>query len=373
MPEARPPEQDTERISSDLYKHSLVLPDGRPLYLYLDSDALLPPVPRTGLRPAPNPHLRYDPLRGDWVMVAAERQDRTFKPPAETCPLCPTREGRPPTEIPFPDFSVAVFENRFPSLAPSTAPPAGRTPSLAAPSAGTCEVIVYSPLHEQSTSTLGPRKLADVVRVWRERTLSLGRRNDVRYLLIFENRGEDVGVTLHHPHGQIYAYPFVPAFPERERAQVAAAGDLLGDLLAFDLQHRERLMFEDESWVTLVPFWARYPFELYVLPRRMHPNLASLSADEQTALGATLDRVVKAYDRLFDRPMPYVMAVQQAPLNAEGWQNYRMRVEFQPRLRAPGKLKYLAGTETAAGAFAVDALAEEYAARLRDAVGRAAP
>jgi UDPglucose--hexose-1-phosphate uridylyltransferase len=297
-------------------------------------------------------------------MVAAARQERTFKPPAEFCPLCPTEPGRLATEIPYPDFDIAVFENRFPSLAKTTQMPEGG-PSEVAAGVGVCEVIVYDPDHNASSSTLGAAKWRALVRVWRERTLELGSLEKTAYVLIFENRGEDVGVTLHHPHGQIYAYPFVPPYPERERAQVAAKGDILGKLLAYDLSDRRRIVLEHGSWVALVPFWARYPFEVYIVPRALRNSLLVLSEDEQDELGEIISTLTKAYDTLFASPMPYVMAVQQAP-RADTCPDYRLRVEFQPRLRDKNKLKYLAGTEAAAGAFAVDAFAEEYAARLRE-------
>ncbi|HEV2810981.1 MAG TPA: hypothetical protein VGV93_11380, partial [Acidimicrobiales bacterium] len=152
---------------------------------------------------------RRDPLSGEWTIFATHRQDRTFLPPSHQCPLCPTKDPSAPTEVPWPSFDVAVFDNRFPSMVASPPPPdvAGSGVHEVMPAAGATEVVVYSDDHYASLASLGRSRIRLLVDVWAERYASLGQRPEVAYVFIFENRGEVVGVTLHHPHGQIYGYP----------------------------------------------------------------------------------------------------------------------------------------------------------------------
>ena len=150
--------------------------------------------------------LRWNPLLEEWVTVAPWRQDRTYHPPAEHCPLCPTRPGEPETEIPEPDYHIVVFENRFPSYTGDQ---------------GRAEVVCYTPDHDSSLGEQSVDHIRDLIEVWRDRTSELGRLPNVRYVYVFENRGEEIGVTLSHPHGQIYAYPFIPPVIQRELAAEA--------------------------------------------------------------------------------------------------------------------------------------------------------
>jgi UDPglucose--hexose-1-phosphate uridylyltransferase len=178
---------------------------------------------------------RWNPILGEWVITAAHRQDRTFLPPAEFCPLCPARPGGPPTEIGRDDFEVAVFDNRFPSLRPDPEPPAvdGTALTPVEPSFGACDVVVYTPDHAGQLGSLSVGHVRHLVAVWAHRTLVLGARDKVAYVYAFENRGQEIGVTLHHPHGQIYAYPTIPPLLEREvenaREHEAHAGATTAD------------------------------------------------------------------------------------------------------------------------------------------------
>jgi UDPglucose--hexose-1-phosphate uridylyltransferase len=356
-------------LTEGLFKHSLKRPDGRPLYLYSGDSTPIPQLAQDEARTPPTPHMRYHALRGQWVMVASHRQDRTFFPPPEYNPLAPTLPGKMMTEVPYQSFGIAVFENKFPSLAPTDVlPDIANPPSQVAPGDGICEVVVYDADANTLLREFSLAKLEHLMWVWRDRVNDLGSRASVDYVLIFENRGEDVGVTLHHPHGQIYAYPFIPPYLVQELEQVQQHGDILGKLVAHDLADKTRLVYENDNWAVLVPFWARYPFETYTIPKALHTNLTSLSHAEMASLAAALNQLTGAYDRVFDKLMPYVMAIQQAPKPTPLWDNYRMRIEILPRLRTETKLKFLAGTEVAAGAFAVDALAEDYAQTLRDAL-----
>ena len=315
---------------------------------------------------------RFDPVTGEWRMFAGHRQDRTFLPPAEFCPLCPTREGHPPTEIPLPAFDVAVFENRFPALVRRPPPPAmaGSALSPVAPSAGANEVVVYSDDHHLGLADMDVARIARVVEVWTDRYAELGARAEVDYVFVFENRGVAVGVTLHHPHGQIYAYPEIP--PRMRQvlaAAVAHGGCVYCDVLAEEAAG-PRVVARTAGFVAFVPFAARFPYEVHLAPARHAPSLLDLAGAERVELAGLLRTVVRGYDRLFGFPLPYVMSMLQAPTDGAGHEPVsHLRLEFTPLHRTADKLKYLAGSELGAGAFINDVAPEDAAARLRDAVG----
>lgn len=295
------------------------------------------------------------------MAYAAHRQERTFLPPAEFCPLCPTRPGGTPTEIPFDDFEVAVFENRFPAFAAQAGPTAAPdTGTVAAAATGVCEVVVYTAAHTGSLATLSQERRELLLRVWADRYRDLYAREDVGFVMPFENRGEAVGVTLHHPHGQIYAYPFVPPVLQQESAAFRQ-GPVLLDLLArLDAAH---LVEDDEAAAALVPPFARFPYEVWVVPRRAHPGPWTFADVEVASFAGVVGRVVARYDALFARPFPYVMVLHAAPKGGE--EQFHFHAEFYPALRGPDRLKYLAGTELGAGTFTVDVLPEDAAAALR--------
>jgi UDPglucose--hexose-1-phosphate uridylyltransferase len=298
--------------------------------------------------------LRRNELRDEQVVYAIDRQDRTFLPPAEHCPLCPTIPGGEPTEIPFPAFEIVVFENRF--------------PAFEAPR-GAAEVVVYTDRHDDSFATLAPERAEALMWVWRQRYEELGAREDVEYVLIFENRGVEVGVTLHHPHGQIYGYPFLPPVPRLE----LAADERLGgcapcELLRREIQDGRRVVYEDEGVVAYVPYAARWPYEVHVVMREHRPSLRDCEPAELRMLAAGLQALTRGYDALFNRHFPYVMVVHQAPTGTSAAGAGHLHVEFYPPLRTAEKLKYLAGSEQGAGTFISDVLPEESAAKLREAI-----
>lgn len=324
---------------------------------------------------------RRDPLTGEWRTFATHRQDRTYLPPAERCPLCPTTDPAAPTEVPWPSFEVAVFDNRFPSLTPDP-PPASVTsadPYAVAPAAGATEVIVYSDDHAASMATLGVERVRLVVDVWADRYAALGGRDEVAYVFVFENRGEAVGVTLHHPHGQVYAYPEVPPLAARElaeaRAHLAAHGTcVLCDVVARERGDAVRLVAVNDGFVAYVPFAARFPYEVHIAAHRHIPSLLDMSDPERDALASLLSEVTGRYDALFGFPLPYVMSVHQAPTDDEhddAQAISHFHIELTPFHRSAEKLKYLAGSELGAGAFLNDVAPEQAAASLRGALDAA--
>ncbi|HUR49432.1 MAG TPA: galactose-1-phosphate uridylyltransferase [Acidimicrobiales bacterium] len=319
---------------------------------------------------------RRDPLSGEWRTFATHRQDRTFLPPVEHCPLCPTTDVSAPTEVPWPAFEIAVFDNRFPSFVPDPPPPSVAASALydVEPSVGGTEVIVYSDDHSASMGTLHVDRLRLLVDVWADRYAALGEREDVDYVFVFENRGETVGVTLHHPHGQVYAYPEIPPRPAAELAEarihLAERGTCVScDVVAQERTEAVRLVARNDAFVAYVPFAARFPYEVHISAHRHAPSLLDLSDPERDELAAMLSEVVRRYDGLFGFPLPYVMSMHQAPTNDDEWQSVsHIHIEFTPFHRTADKLKYLAGSELGAGAFLNDVAPEQAAAALRTAL-----
>jgi UDPglucose--hexose-1-phosphate uridylyltransferase len=358
-----------------MFKRALTKPDGRRLWLYSRtpiSESIEATGP-AGSRPGRSAHLRWHPLRGEWVAYAGHRQARTFLPPAEFNPLAPARDPAHPTEVPAGEYDVAVFENLFPTLTPDAVPDPPRTIVETRPAVGAAEVVVFT---QDSTATLGALPIDHVellVQTWTDRYVELGSRDDVKYVFIFENRGVEVGVTLHHPHGQIYAYPFVPPIPAREleeqRRYLDAHGrGLLEDLVGREVRDGSRIVHESAGVVAWVPAFARYPYEVWLAPLAPRPALPDLTAEEQRSLAVALKTILMKFDRLWQQPFPYVMAFHQAPTDGIAHPEAHLHIELYPAYRMPGRLKYLAGSELGAGVFTADTLPEDKAAELRAVV-----
>lgn len=322
--------------------------------------------------------LRWDPTLGEWVSYATHRQDRTFFPPAEYCPLCPTRAGGFPTEVPRESYDIVVFENRFPAFAPEPGEidESGTSLSPIRPGKGVCEVVLYSQDHDATLAGMSENRIRNLVEVWADRYESLGELEYVDYVFVFENKGEEIGVTLHHPHGQIYGYPFVPPIPEKELASarehyVGSGRCLHCELLAGEHEDGRRVVYKSDHFTAFVPFSAHYTYEIHIYSRRCIPSIADLSAGERDDLARALKRVLVGYDALFGFSLPYMMVMHQAPTDGEDYEGTaHFHIEFYPPSRTAEKLKYLAGSETGAGAFVVDALPEETAESLRQALER---
>jgi UDPglucose--hexose-1-phosphate uridylyltransferase len=352
-------------------KRTLYKADGRALTLYARhpmSGEFSAPSPLGGEVEA-NPHMRWHPLREQWVAYAGHRQNRTFLPPADFNPLAPTRDPANPTELPAGDYDVAVFDNRFPTFTPTACdPPPAIVDTL--PARGACEVVVFT---QDPHGSLGGLPLAHVelvIDVWADRYLELGAREEVQYVMPFENRGVEVGVTLHHPHGQIYAYPFVPPEAARELGAQRAyseqhARGLLEHLIDKEIQDGRRVICGESSVVAFVPVCARYPYEVWIAPRRAAPSLAALEPEERRDFARVLKTVLLKYDALWSRPFPYVMVFHQAPTDGEPHPEAHVHVEFYPPYRMRDRLKYLAGSELGAGVFTADTLPEVKAEELR--------
>jgi UDPglucose--hexose-1-phosphate uridylyltransferase len=316
--------------------------------------------------------LRWNPLLGEWVATATHRQERTFLPPEDFCPLCPTKPGGFPTEIPGDSYDIVVFENRFPSLRsnPGATSVEGSDLYPVLPGEGVCEVVLYAPRHHSSLAQEPVEQIHKLIRVWRDRFQELSALEFVRYVFIFENKGEAIGVTLHHPHGQIYAYPFIPPHLkkelERSREHHASSGRcLLCDIVAEERKDGRRMLLENDSFCAYIPFFARWPYEVHISSRRHLQALVDFTSDEERDLAKILKSVLAAYDKLFDTSFPYMMVLHQRPSDGLDYGYYHFHIEFYPPLRSANRLKYLAGSESGAGMFINDTLAEEKAGELR--------
>ncbi|HEV2473807.1 MAG TPA: galactose-1-phosphate uridylyltransferase [Chthonomonadales bacterium] len=319
--------------------------------------------------------MRWHPLLQEWVVTATQRQDRTFFPPADYNPLAPTKPGGFPTEIPASTYEIVVFENKFPSfrLAPPAPEVEGTDLTPVRPAQGICEVVCYTPDAGAELATLPVAKIHELVYVWTDRFRRLSERDYVQYVYIFENKGKEIGVTLTHPHGQIYAYPMIPPIPARELHAAlsyhrATGRDLIGDILAQELQDGRRIVAENTHFVSVVPSFARYPYEAHILPRAARAALTDFNPEEKLALAQMIKAVISKYNNLWNRSMPYIMLMHQRPCDDSGddYAYYRFHIEFYPPYRTSDKLKYLAGSESGAGVFINDTLPEETAKRLRE-------
>ena len=360
------------------------LDDPRPL-----ADRFAPiPQPDGSTAPVTGPEMRRDPLTGDWIPMASHRMNRTFLPAADSCPLCPARTGESGSgysdgEVPATSYDVVVFENRFPALMPVP----GADPSpwhvdgeeiwQAAPAAGRCEVVCFSSHHTASFAELTPARVRTIIEAWADRTTELSALPGIEQVFAFENRGPEIGVTLPHPHGQIYAFPYVTprtrAMLERAAEHRAATGgNLLRDVLEAELRAGTRVVAESEHWVAYVPAAARWPVEVHLAPRRDVLDLPGLTDAERDDLAVTYLELLRRLDRFFvdpedgtPIPLPYISGWHQAVVG-EGRDLGRLHLQLISVRRAPGKLKYLAGVESGMASWISDTTPERVAARLQE-------
>lgn len=358
-------------------RHELRHRDGRRLYVYgANPVTALPQTSRD--EEWPELHLRHDALRDRWVAISPARNTRPQTAPSggRHVPACPLCVGGP--ELPFA-YDAAVFENRFPSLL-SDPPPPPELEAGTAPSLGRCEVVMYTSKHAGSLATLTAEELARVVAIWSDRSEDLWSDERISAVLAFENRGEAVGATLSHPHGQIYAFGHLPPLlKERvlatERHRRCGGGCLGCHVVAIDTASAARTVVDNRSFTVTVPFAPDWPFEIHVRAKRHGARrLPDLTMEERRHLADALRTVVRIYDRFYDEPMAYLMACQQAPRDGEGpVDGWHLSFEFFPPNRAPGKTKVRATVETAAGLFINDTDPEVSASQLQEVAVRTRP
>jgi UDPglucose--hexose-1-phosphate uridylyltransferase len=367
-------------LGAGIVRRDAVLADGRQLFYYDDADSTLGPDRMADARVLdPRPEtatMRQDVLTGEWVSIAAARQNRVFLPPADQDPLAPQSASNP-SEVPAL-YDVAVFENRSPSFGPDLLDSAGDPPlgrddlaelgvGRTRSSVGRCEVVCFSPDTSGSFGTQSVGRARTVIEAWADRTAALSALPGVEQVFPFENRGEQIGVTLHHPHGQIYAYPYVTPRTARLLDSIdRTSPNLFQRILDFE-RAGERVVLRGEHWTAFVPFAARWPIEVHLLPHRHVPDFAATSGDERDELAELYRRLLRGVDALYDTPTPYIAAWHQAPVNV-GRDTVRMHLELTSPRRAADRLKYLAGSEAAMGAWIGDVRPEDAAGRIREAI-----
>ncbi|MEO8026546.1 MAG: galactose-1-phosphate uridylyltransferase [Bryobacteraceae bacterium] len=278
--------------------------------------------------------LRWHPFLGQWVSVATHRQNRP-QLPRNWCPFCPG-SGRVPDQ-----YGVLIYPNDYPALDPP----------------GGCDVLLYSSDHSLKPSDMTGEQWRAVVDLWAARCGELEARPGVAYVGVFENQGEAVGVTMPHPHGQIYAFPFEPAFVAIERARAAAAGRCIGcDVVAEEASGGALVIARSDHFVAFAPSFGRFPTETHIAAREHREGLSELSPEERADLASLIRVMRRKYDRLYGFPMPLMMVVQQAT---------HLRIEFLPLQRSADKLKYLASCESGYGTYLNDTRSDETAERMR--------
>ncbi|MBW0012972.1 galactose-1-phosphate uridylyltransferase [Mycobacterium sp.] len=354
------------------------LADGRDLLFFALPGHCPAPVEDRRPLPARDPHasqLRYDQSTGQWVIIAALRQDRTYKPPAGLCPLCPGPTGVT-SEVPAPDYDVVVFENRFPSLSgadrriPAAALASAGDGFVSAPGHGRTEVICFSSEHTGSFAQLRPAQARLVIEAWRHRTADLLAAPGIEQVFCFENRGEEIGVTLTHPHGQIYGYPYLTPrtaamLGQAREHRIRYGGNLFADLLAREVADGSRVIARSDLFTAFVPFAARWPVEVHIYPNRFVHNLTELNAEELHGFAEIYLDVLRRFDRMYSAALPYISALHQfaaTDAQADGY----FHVELLSIRRSATKLKYLAASESAMDAFISDVTPESVARRLRE-------
>jgi UDPglucose--hexose-1-phosphate uridylyltransferase len=327
---------------------------------------------------------RWHPLREEWVIVAAHRQQRPWTTgktvvasatqlPAYDpgCYLCPGN-ARISGAVNAGYANTFVFDNDHPCVgaeAPGeiAAPP---PPYRASPAVGVARVVCFSPRHDLTLAEMDPPAIADVVDVWRKQTRELGARPEVRQVLCFENKGDVVGVSNPHPHGQIYATSFTWKTFDTElaasaRHQHETGRGLMTDIIRAEKQDGRRILHEDEHVIAFVPYFARYAYEVYVVPKRRVAHVFELTDAEVAALAGGLSAVTVRFDNLWRMSFPYVQVLHQAPTDGGDHRAFHFFIAFHPPLRQPSLLKYLAGPEIGGGNFLSDTSPEAKAAELR--------
>ncbi len=329
-----------------LYRQRHVNEDGREVLLYGYSPSRQAPVGAALRREPQMSDLRWHPLRGEWAVYAQARQQRTFMPDAAADPLAPMQPGAPPTEIPFAAFELAVFENRFPALLQHASAP------------GRCEVVVYGAEPEGSLATLSQDRRVLLLAAWIDRYQAMFQIG-LDYVLPFENRGEEAGVTLRHPHGQIYGFGFMPAVQQRAMDAFAAGYDLAGALRNWS----DYQIAEAGGVVAFAPPFARFPYEVWLAPRHARRGPWEFSGEEREGFAFLMGEITRRYDTLFRRETPYMFSLQAAP---RGDAPFQCTGQFYPLLRSAERIKYLASVEQVTGVFTVDVPPELAAKTLRE-------
>ncbi|WEV42262.1 galactose-1-phosphate uridylyltransferase [Bifidobacterium sp. ESL0682] len=339
--------------------------------------------------PYAEPIMRRDPLTGEWIPMAAARMNRPITAgPGATAkgnPLAARKPGDPyqDGEVPDTDYDVVIFENRFPSMVQVPGVPNAVTQVddtelwEQKPAAGRCEVICFDPNEDGLPADLPVSRLRTVVEAWAFRTAEISHMDGIEQIFPFENHGAEIGVSLAHPHGQVYCYPFIPPKMETELQHTQAyfertGGNLLRDIMDAEISAGTRVVMRNSSWVAYVPAAARWPLEVHVAPVRDVRTLDELNDQERWDLASMYSHLLRRGNAFFDKgdgkgmDLPYISAWHQAPVHDSRGENYRLNLQFFSFRRAANKVKYLAGSESGMGAWVSDTTPERIAARFHE-------
>lgn len=310
--------------------------------------------------------LRWDPIQAKWIIVSGIRKNRPLT--AQVCPFCPGAE-----EVPETGWKVLSLPNKFPALSPHPPSPDVSPDNFyrSRPAKGECEVVLYTPDHDGSLANLSVEHIQSVIDLWTTRFEDLGKRGYVKYVFIFENRGREIGTTLDHPHGQIYAFPFIPPLIKTElstskRYWRRHRACLFCKVIEKERSDALRLVHENKEFVSFLPFYAHWPYGVHVYPKRHIQALTDLSGKEQESFASILKLVLTKFESLFNMHFPYMMVLHQRPCDGKSYPYYHFHVEFYPPYREKGKIKYFASVETGAGAITLDYAPESKAAEIRE-------
>ncbi|MGQ4913299.1 MAG: galactose-1-phosphate uridylyltransferase [Candidatus Asgardarchaeia archaeon] len=316
--------------------------------------------------------IRYDPIKGQKIIVAAHRSKRPVRP-SSFCPFCP---GAP--DVPSGKWDVISIPNRYPALSPdantevhlaSSNPLFKRTQAY-----GICEVVVYTPDHNTELEDLPFEHMLKVIELWQNRYRELSKKKGIRYVFIFENRGRAIGVTLDHPHGQIYAFPFIPEIIETELKNSKQyylenhGRCIFCDTINAEKAEYSRIVYENDNFIAFIPFWAMFPYEVYLLPKRHMQNILELNREEVMDFAKAIRVIRKKYNKYFGFKLPFMMYFHQAPIGNEEYPYYHFHVEFRPIHRGKNKIKYPASVENGAGTFINPTNPEINAKNLRETI-----
>jgi UDPglucose--hexose-1-phosphate uridylyltransferase len=309
--------------------------------------------------------LRWNPVLKWWVMVSTERQNRPLTP-ADHCPFCPESDKVPD------EYDVFSYDNDWPILSPlpPEVTPVDSSIFKNARSFGKCEVVLYSPEHGSSLGELSEENISKLIELWVKKYIELGSKDFIKYVFIFENRGKEVGVTITHPHGQIYGFPFIPKKIEIELASCKEyfekeKKNLYLEILKEELRQEIRIVDENDYFVTFVPYFADYPYQVFIVPREKRLSIDELNSEEKLQLGKALKRIVTTYDHLFERDFPYMMCFHQKPTDGKGYSYYQFHIEFYPPLRNEKTQKFNASSETGSWTHGNPTSPEEKAYEIR--------
>lgn len=311
--------------------------------------------------------LRWHPLTKDWIMIASHRQNRP-QMPKDWCPFCPSSGN-------VPDYEVLEYDNDFPALSQNPPEPDDVANDFfqTRPCYGKCEVILYSPGHTVTLPELSDSHMKKLMDLWCERFSLMQADEKIKYVFPFENRGDVVGVTMPHPHGQMYGYSFIPKKLELETQSAREYYEeknacIFCDMLKNELEAEQRIIFKNEHFTVFLPFYCEYPYGVYIMSNRHTPYMTDLTEEEKTCLGLTIRDTVGMLDSLFDYRFPYMMCMHNAPVNSGDYsKDFHFHIEFFPPMRSAEKQKFNASSETGAWAHCNPTCPEETSKELRAA------